>query len=202
MNWKHYMSYIPLCRTSLMLMAILMFGCVMEGRCSVKRPPVVQLLPISDVVELPSFSGSLSLPDSPSTSSAPSPDSAVKCGPKWMGGCWDLNHRNYSWKENFTSPSWYWPMLGWIAADVYDAEMTHEGLAHHHCHEGAEGLAGNPSRGQLYLYEVRNEAPLWVMNYFIHKLNRKGTTIISIGQAGAAMGVHIHGGTGWAMHCW
>lgn len=93
-------------------------------------------------------------------------------------------------------------MIEWIAADAYDAEMTHEGLAHHYCVEGNEALGLHPSRGQLYLYEARNEVPLMAMGFFIHKLKRKGTTLIFIGMATGAASIHITGGTEWAAGCW
>lgn len=56
------------------------------------------------------------------------------------------------------SPVWDKKMwaahIVYLGAIVFDAETTHQGLAHHRCAEGDDALDSLPSRGSLYINNI------------------------------------------------
>jgi hypothetical protein len=88
-----------------------------------------------------------------------------------------------------------------LASIVYDAELTHQGLAHHRCVEGNINLGEHPSRGDVYRNNLLEQfVPITVMDWFLGKYVWKG-----IGYEGATIGsvIHFRGGTKWLTSgCW
>jgi len=90
---------------------------------------------------------------------------------------------------------WFWTAhAGLLAATVFDAEVTHQGLAHHKCVEGNSDLPHHPTRGELYGYSLGIDAGLTALDYLLFRKLGHGTHF-----AGAAYGiiVHVQGGSSW-----
>lgn len=80
------------------------------------------------------------------------------------------------------------------ASIVYDAEVTHQGIAHHKCWEANSNLPRHPSRGQLYLYNGAFAAAEFGLDLLLHKAH-----IHYLDNAGAVFGsiVHFQAGSTW-----
>ena len=96
----------------------------------------------------------------------------------------------------------------WLAANVFDIEMTHEGMAHHKCVEGGFGGATrNPSRSELYATDMSIFAALSGIDYFIQRRANSSAEwkpfrwIPYINPAWGTA-VHIKGGYAWYSGCW
>jgi hypothetical protein len=90
------------------------------------------------------------------------------------------------------------------ASIVYDAEVTHTGIAHHKCVEQNSDLPRHPSRGELY----RDSAlPFAVMTGFdlLVQSRHLPKGAAWIGYIGAIYGTGIHAGYGstwFGAGCW
>lgn len=131
---------------------------------------------------------------------APAP-AAVSCGPKWLGGCWDYNHPNLSWKQAFLSKEYLIPHGIWAASIVLDDEATLHG-DYSKCHEGNADLRAHPTGGELALYNLRTDALLMGFDLAIRKLNRRVTNLISFAPPIAGSVLHFRGATQWFEHCY
>ena len=96
----------------------------------------------------------------------------------------------------------FWVAHGiFLDSIIYDAELTHQGLAHHRCVEGNVNLGQHPSRAEIYRNNLLEQfLPLTIMDWALGKYVWKG-----LGYEGATMGsvVHFRGGTKWLTSgCW
>lgn len=91
---------------------------------------------------------------------------------------------------------------------LFDAEMTHEGLAHHKCVEGNIELGRRPSRGELYRDNFLKEyVPLTAINLLLQAAWRgdgqpKKWEWVPLIGAGYGSTVHLRGGIQWYQRCW
>jgi hypothetical protein len=91
---------------------------------------------------------------------------------------------------------------------IFDTEVTHEGVAHHRCEEGNSDLRKHPSRGELYVDNLLQFAPITVMDWLGAKAARNGHIgrwfWKSLGYMDPAWGsvVHFRGGVQWLTNCW
>ena len=92
------------------------------------------------------------------------------------------------WNKKFVSAH-----AAYLGAIVYDAEVTHQGLAHHKCLEG-NGGDPTPSRGELYGKTIPTFAATVAFDWFLvrHKI-----PIIPYVLPIAGTVVHVRGGTQW-----
>lgn len=92
----------------------------------------------------------------------------------------------------------------YLGTIVFDAEMTHQGLAHHNCREGNIDLGPRPSRGELYRNNLLKEyVPLTAINLLLQAAWRgdgqpKRWEWVPLIGAGYGSAVHLKGGIQWA----
>jgi hypothetical protein len=96
----------------------------------------------------------------------------------------------------------------YLASDVFDIEMTHQGLAHHKCAEGGFDGGQHPSRGELY----RGDLPvvgiftlldvLFKLEYNKPDNHTKWLAWAPFTFAGWGTAVHLRGGIKWYANCW
>lgn len=128
-------------------------------------------------------------PDTPQPQSAPG---VVKCGPRWMGGCWDLNHPNLSVAQTFRSPHWLVPVALGDAAYWADA-LESRAAIRRGCVEGNADLPLRPSIGDYAENWAKFELPLDALEWAIVKLNRRPTNWIVNGMAATRVTIHMRG---------
>lgn len=88
----------------------------------------------------------------------------------------------------------------WLGSIVYDAELTHQGLAHHKCVEATTLVDDrHPSRGELYAWDVPEFAAGTALNYLMMRFVGKP---LIFETAGIASAEHLRGGSKWLMSCW
>lgn len=63
---------------------------------------------------------------------------------------WQSQLTSRTWHETFTGKTFWFVHGLYLTTWVIDAEVTHQGLAHHKCTEANGNLPAYPSRGQLY----------------------------------------------------
>ena len=131
------------------------------------------------------------LPDAPSE----------KMEPK--KGVWDdsvLPGPNITWRHVFTDKRFLIPHLVMIGSVVFDAEITHAGIAHHKCVEGNTSLDRHPSRSELY---VNSMIPALALTG-LDALMRKGKLPFYIYDGAPVYGtiIHMKAGSSWLGHCW
>lgn len=91
---------------------------------------------------------------------------------------------------------------------IFDVEMTHQGLAHHQCVEGNNSLEAKPSRGELYVDNLKQFGPILLMDWLGAAAARSGHlprwVWKPMGYAGPVYGSidHIRGGLAWFTQCW
>jgi len=87
-----------------------------------------------------------------------------------------------------------------LASIVYDAELTHQGLAHHKCVEANPYLGLHPSRGEVYRQNLLAFGAIsgldWATARFIKIPYIPYVTPI------VETTVHIQGGSKWLTECW
>jgi hypothetical protein len=96
----------------------------------------------------------------------------------------------------------------YLASNVFDIEMTHQGLAHHRCVEGGFDGGQHPSRGELY----RGDLPvfgfltfmdiLFKMEYNRPDIRTKWLVWMPFSFAGWGTMGHLRGGIKWYTDCW
>lgn len=102
-------------------------------------------------------------------------------------------------REAFHDKTWAVTQSVWLAAIVFDAEATHQGLAHHNCVEGDIVGSPHPGRGELYLNSLPEYAAGTAFNYMAMRLVGKPLIF-----EWASWGVisHVRGGSAWIRNCW
>lgn len=104
-----------------------------------------------------------------------------------------------SWSDKWDRRS-FWPSVAFMAAGgIYDAEVTHQGLAHHKCVEGNMDWVRYPSRGMLYRQIAIPDAAIFGMGYLIHKGKIK---FIPQGMFLANGAWHFEAASSWPLYCW
>lgn len=139
------------------------------------------------VIALLCASLSAQIPDAPST--------VKKCGP-WS--CWNPDSMMPA-KEALKSKTLWAYFSTALMADVYDSEMTHEGLAHHRCVE-ANVDPPYPSRADLYRNDIPDAAAIFAAGFILVRVHAPKWLLWSV-QAAPDI-AHIKGGTGWRTKCW
>lgn len=109
-------------------------------------------------------------------------------------------HEILSWKETASGKAFWLPYGALWAASIADAEITHEGIAHHRCVEGNGNLPRYPSRGAIYKELAIEDVPITALGYFMRKLGFRWWTYDV--PAGLGAGIHIHGASQWLGECW
>jgi hypothetical protein len=100
--------------------------------------------------------------------------------------------------EIFRDRSWQITEGMWLSSMIYDAELTHAGLAHHKCVESnVDGPY--PSRGELYLNDLPEFA---VGNAFSFLMTKYITKPLMFEFPAYASVVHFRGGSHWLTQCW
>jgi hypothetical protein len=91
---------------------------------------------------------------------------------------------------------------------IFDVEATHQGIAHHKCEEGNLELQRHPSRGELYLDNLEQFAPMVLMEGLsamalrhAHLPRWAWKTMLYAGPIEGSPG-HIRAGTKWLTQCW
>jgi hypothetical protein len=86
-----------------------------------------------------------------------------------------------------------------LGSIVYDAELTHQGLAHHNCEEGNASLGTHPSRGELYRKNMLSFGAISGIDWFTNKTKMRYLPYLGpvVGSA-----VHLVGGSKWLAECW
>lgn len=102
-------------------------------------------------------------------------------------------------REIFKMKSFWIPTAVHLSGDLFDAEITHAGLAHHRCIEGNPNLYGHPSRGQLYL---NNLIEFGAITGFRFLLKKGKVPFVSEGMGLASGAFHFEGGAQWPLYCW
>lgn len=133
------------------------------------------------------------LPDTPQPQEPPAP---ARCGPKWLGGCWNYGHPTLTIGQTFKSPWFYGPTTMWLGSAVFDNEVTHAYLGKP-CTESNRDLPFMPTRGQLYLETVKTDLPLIALGWGMVKLNRRVPRFMYIGMATYATQSHLRGAVSW-----
>lgn len=88
----------------------------------------------------------------------------------------------------------------WLGSIVYDAELTHQGLAHHKCVEASTLVDDrHPSRGELYVWDVPEFAVGTALNYLMLRFVGKPLIFETVGIASVE---HLRGGSRWLTNCW
>jgi len=86
-----------------------------------------------------------------------------------------------------------------LGSIVYDAELTHQGLAHHNCVEGNPNLGSHPSRGDLYRINGLAFGAISGFDWFAAKSKMRLVPYIGpiVGTA-----IHLTAGSKWLSECW
>jgi hypothetical protein len=91
----------------------------------------------------------------------------------------------------------------YLASNVFDIEMTHQGLAHGKCLEGGFDGSGRPSRGELYAKDMSVFAIITGMDWMFAKLHppKAFQWMPFMGSTQGTI-VHLRGGINWYRRCW
>lgn len=87
-----------------------------------------------------------------------------------------------------------------LGSMVYDAELTHEGLAHHKCVEANPYLGIHPSRGEIYGQNLLAFSAITGLDWITAKLIR--VRYLPYIAPVAESVVHLRGGSQWLTECW
>ena len=90
----------------------------------------------------------------------------------------------------------------YLAANVFDIEMTHQGLAHHNCVEGGFDGDPHPSRGELYRQDMAVFAVITGFDYLFAKTHPPKWFPVQYFMPAMAIGKHLKGGIDWYSRCW
>jgi hypothetical protein len=107
-----------------------------------------------------------------------------------------------TWKDTFagTGAGWFWlEQAGVVAVNVFDIEVTHQGLAHGHRGCVEKGEDPRPSHGDLYLRDMPITMGIVAWDVIVRKLR-----LPFAGHVGPAIAFYKHGrgGTKWLTQCW
>lgn len=165
--------------------------------CSIEIAPVVKQPTAGESVL------NTGLPDSPSFVSSEMPNAFV----------WDLTvPSNKLAAPPRRDPIWdkkMWAAHLFLAGSmIFDVEATHQGIAHHMCVEGNSELTQQPSRGELYLDDLEQFAPIVVLDGLTALAGRSAHlprwAWKPLGYIGPIYGstIHLRGGSRWFTQCW
>jgi hypothetical protein len=103
--------------------------------------------------------------------------------------------------------TWVGAHAFYLGAVVADAELTHQGLAHHKCVEGNTDLGRRPSRGDLYRNNMIEFGLLTGMDLLfqaVHQNDHPSKAFAWVPYIGAGYGstVHLKGALTWPTRCW
>jgi len=87
-----------------------------------------------------------------------------------------------------------------LGSMVYDAELTHEGLAHHKCVESNPHLGIHPSRGEIYGQNLLAFSAITGLDWITGKLIK--VHYLPYVAPVAESVVHLRGGSEWLTECW
>lgn len=112
-----------------------------------------------------------------------------------------LQHDKTAKDKPALTKTWYAAHAVYLGSVVFDAEMTHQGLAHHACVE-ANGEP-HPSRGELYRNGLIEFGLLTGFDLLMAKARPpKAFKWVPFMGAGYGSFVHFKGGIEWAQKCW
>ena len=131
------------------------------------------------------------LPDAPvrQPPAAPVKQSGWHC-------CYDP-HNMRSNREALTNKTFLFTSIADIGVGVFDAEITHQGLAHHRC---AEGNVHPPTRANLYKNNLPEEAAVLVVEFMVAKI--RAPRWMGWGLLTYPVEVHTRAGLDWTENCW
>jgi hypothetical protein len=90
----------------------------------------------------------------------------------------------------------------YLAANVFDIEMTHQGVAHHNCVEGGFDGDPHPSRGEMYAVDMTIFSVITGLDYLFAKGHPPKWFPVQYIMPGIAIGKHLKGGIDWYSRCW
>jgi hypothetical protein len=113
---------------------------------------------------------------------------------------WDYGKYHISNREVLANKSYLLFVTADVLVDTFDAEMSHEGFAHHRCVEGAQGLPPIASRWSLYGNNIPEEAAVIVVGFVETKI-KMPRWLIFTGDV-YPVESHLRAGLKWYQDCW
>jgi hypothetical protein len=91
----------------------------------------------------------------------------------------------------------------YLASNVFDIEMAHQGLAHHNCQEGGFNGDPHPSRGELYAVDMSIFAAVTSLDWVFARSNppKAFRWMPFMGSTWGTV-LHLRGGVQWYTRCW
>jgi hypothetical protein len=135
--------------------------------------------------------GTDALPNTPGPESAPAAAVYEPQKPKWPLPSLE--------RGNVVNKKFLLAHAAFLGSIVYDAELTHGGLAHHKCVESNPSLGTHPSRGEIYEQNMLVFSAVTGLDWVTAKLRIRYLPYVSpiVGSA-----VHFTGGSKWLTECW
>lgn len=87
-----------------------------------------------------------------------------------------------------------------LGSMVYDAELTHQGLAHHECVEANTYLGPHPSREELYRQNLLAFSAVGGLDWVAAKFIK--IPYLPYVTPGVESVIHLRGGSKWLTQCW
>lgn len=123
---------------------------------------------------------------------APQPQPTAKCGPSWLGGCWDYSHPTLSTRQTFRS-RWFLVPVG-LADSAYWADaLASRQAIERGCIETNADLPERPTMGDYAANWAKLELPLDALEWAIVKLNRRPANYIVAAMSTTRIAIHMHG---------
>lgn len=138
------------------------------------------------------------LPDAPSQ--------LKKCGPKWLGGCYNYDSPKPTNREVLKDPVFLWPTVGQWTAVAFDMAATEQGLHNGSgCVERNQDLGPHPSLGRLIGVNLAIDGAVTGIRFVMlkaiprdsHGKGRRVVELATVGMASYSMYVHTKGGSQW-----
>lgn len=129
-------------------------------------------------------------PDGPHPQSPP--PAVRRCGPAWMGGCWDYSRPTLSVGKTFKSP-WFWGTVGAAEAATWADKLTSQAATDRGCFESNPDLPLRPTLGDRAELWAKTDLPLDAFMWAVVKLNRRPTNWIVTGMSAARVTIHLRG---------
>ena len=90
----------------------------------------------------------------------------------------------------------------YLAANVFDIEMTHQGIAHHNCVEGGFDGDPHPSRGEMYAQDMTIFSFITGLDYLFATAHPPKWFPVHYFMPAIAITKHLKGGIQWYSRCW
>jgi len=90
----------------------------------------------------------------------------------------------------------------YLAANVFDIEMTHQGVAHHKCVEGGFDGDPHPSRKEMYVIDMTIFTVVTGLDYLFAKGHPPKWLPVQYVMPSIGIGKHLKGGIAWYSRCW